>query len=292
MSKALHFRRVHGEGWLAKRISRLMGYVTLIVTGLFLFIPIFFLLVNALKNPDDSEFNTWPPHYFPTVAHWSNFIQIFKLTSFGAITGRTFLLGLGFALLSTFMTALVGYGFARYQVPGSKRLYSLVIAMMFVPGMVLTIPQFIVFARLHLTNTYWPWLLWALTPGSVGIFLFRQFFMNFPKELEEAAEMDGASPWRIFLQIFLPNAKPVLSVSAIWNFSWVWSDYLTPLLFLNSEKTLLPVALQTAFQRPQNGNYLVLTLAGNVIYCLPLVIAFFLAQKYILKGIITTGLKG
>jgi ABC-type glycerol-3-phosphate transport system permease component len=292
MSTELRVRKIQGEGWLAKRVNLALGYGILLVTGLFLFIPIFFLLVNSLKNPDDSEFVTWPVRVFPAVPHWENFLQIFNRTNFGPIAGRTFLIAIGFALISTFMTALAGYGFARYQVPGSKRLYSIVIAMMFVPGMVLTIPQFIIFARLHLTNTYWPWLIWALVPGSVGIFLFRQFFMNFPKELEEAAEMDGASPWRIFLQIFLPNAKPVLSVSMIWNFSWVWGDYLTPLLFLSGEKTLLPVALQTAFLRPHSGSYVILTLAGNVIYCLPLIIAFFLAQKYILKGIVTTGLKG
>ena len=187
---------------------------------------------------------------------------------------------------------MVGFAFARYQVPGSKRLYSIVIAMMFVPGMVLMIPQFMIFARLHLTNTYWPWIIWSFFPGSMGIFLFRQFFMNFPRELEEAAEMDGAGPWRIFIQIFLPNAKPVLAISAIWNFSWVWSDYITPLLFLSNDKTLLPVALQQAFLRPSGQAYLTLTLAANIIYMLPLIIAFFAAQNFILKGVVTTGIKG
>jgi multiple sugar transport system permease protein len=290
MSEALRYRKVHGEGWLGKRISRAAGYGILIVTALFLFIPIFFLLVNALKV--DSEFHTWPPTIFPAVPQWSNFIQLFQVTDFGPIVTRTFLLGLMFAIVSPFMTSMVGFAFARYNVWGSKQLYSIVIAMMFVPGMIFTIPQFLIFAQLHLTNTYVPWFIWALFPGSVGIFLFRQFFMNFPKELEEAAEIDGAGPWRIFFQIFLPNAKPVLAVNAIWAFSGVWTDYLTPLLFLSNDKTLLSVALQNSFVRPSGQSYITLTLAANVIYCLPLVIAFFLAQKYILKGIITTGLKG
>jgi len=283
-------RRGHSEGWLAKRVARFLGYSILITAGLFLFIPIFFLIVNALKV--DSEFHTWPPTIFPSIPQWSNFVQIFQLTSFGDIVWRTFILGLIYTIISTFMTSMVGLAFARYQVPGSKRLYSIVIAMMFVPGMIFTIPQFMIFARIHLTNTYWPWLIWSLFPGSMGIFLFRQFFMNFPKELEEAAEMDGAGPWRIFIQIFLPNAKPVLAISAIWSFSWVWSDYLTPLLFLSNEKTLLPVALQQSFLRPSGQAYLTLTLAANIIYMLPLIIAFFAAQNYILKGVVTTGLKG
>ena len=288
-ANSLNVRKTHGEGWLAKRISRGFGYGVLALTALFLFIPVFFLLANALKDPADTEFRT---QVLPSILNWTNFIDIFRVTNFGPIAGRTFLIGLMFTVIHTFVTSMVGYGFARFNVPGSKHMYSIVIAMIFVPGMIFTIPQFLIFAFLHLTNTYWPWLIWSFFPGSVGIFLFRQFFMNFPKELEEAAEIDGASPWRIFFQIFLPNAKPVLAVSAIWNFSWVWTDYLTPLIFLATSRTLLSVALQNSFIRPSGQSYLTLTMAANVIYCLPLIIAFFLAQKYILKGIVTTGLKG
>ena len=290
MTSTYNVKKVRGDGWLFKQISRAMGYGILILTALFLFIPVFFLLVNALKM--DSEFNTWPPKIFPSIPQWSNFVEIFQVTNFGQVAGRTFLLATMNAVVGTFVTSMVGYAFARYKVPGSKQLFSIVIAMMFIPGMIFTIPQFIIFARLHLTNTYWPWLIWSLLTGSVGIFLFRQFFMNFPQELEEAAEIDGAGHARIFFQIFLPNAKPVMAVSAIWGFSQVWSDYTMPLLFLDNQKTLLSVILQNSFIRPSGQAYLTLTLAANVIYMLPLIIAFFLAQKYILKGIVTSGLKG
>jgi ABC-type glycerol-3-phosphate transport system permease component len=283
-------RKVRGEGWLAKRVGRVTGYTILILTSLFLFMPIFWLLVASLKV--DAEYMTWPIQWFPAKVQWVNYANIFKMTPFAQIAGRTFGIGITVAVIRTFVDAMVGFAFARYKVPGSGKLFSILVATMLVPWIVYLIPTFLIYSYLHLTNTYWPWYISAMAGDAFGIFLFRQFFMNFPQELEEAAEVDGAGPWRIFLQIFLPNAKPVLAVSMILGFQNVWSDYLTPLLYLNFDKTFLAVALQFAFRNPMGYEYKTLTLAANVIYMLPLIIAFFMAQKYILKGIVTSGLKG
>jgi ABC-type glycerol-3-phosphate transport system permease component len=187
---------------------------------------------------------------------------------------------------------MVGFAFARYRVPGSKQLFSIVIAMMIVPGIVTLIPQFLVYARLKLTGTYWPWVLGAAAGSSYFIFLFRQFFMNFPRELEEAAEVDGCSPVRVFLQIFLPNAKPVIATVMFFAFLGVWGDYLTPLIYLNDNNTLLGVKMATGFKNPQGITLTTVSLAAAVYYTLPMIIVFFIAQKNILKGVITSGLKG
>ena len=164
-----------------------------------------------------------------------------------------------------------------------------------VPGIVTIIPQFVIFAKIGLTNTYWPWLLWGIAASPFHIFLFRQFFTAIPKELEDAAEVDGATPFRIFWQIFLPNAKPALATSFILNFVGVWGDWLAPVIYLDDVKTTLAVKLATpTYVNPgdPSGHILVtITLAAAIIYTIPPVIMFFLAQKNIMEGVVTTGLK-
>ena len=110
--------------------------------------------------------------------------------------------------------------------------------------------------------------------------------------LVDAAEVDGCSPYRVFWQIFLPNAKPALATVFIFTFSGIWGDYYTPSIYLNNAKTLLAVRLAGSFRNPQGYSYTTLTLAANVLYTLPLIIIFFVGQKYILKGVVTSGLKG
>ena len=122
--------------------------------------------------------------------------------------------------------------------------------------------------------------------------MFRQFFLSFPKELEDAAEVDGCNPFRLFWQIFLPNAKPVLATAFIQGFGWVWGDWFTPVIYLTAENTTLAIKLATAYVNPQGHPYITVTLAACVVYILPLVIMFFLGQKYILRGVVTSGLKG
>jgi len=278
------------EGWLSKRLVRISGYTVLILTALILVTPIFFLLVSSIKLP--TEYMTWPIKLFPKVPQWSNYVSVFTLTPFMKIAVRTATLGVVVAVLVTITSSMAGYGFARYQVPGSSRLFFFVISMLIVPEIVLLIPQFILFARLRLTNTYWPWILAALAGNAGFIFMFRQFFLNFPHELEEAAEVDGCGPFRIFWQIFIPNAKPVIATVMIFAFSGVWGEYLRPLIYLSGDKLLMGVAMATAFVDPHGNEYKTISMAANVLFILPLIVLFFVAQKQILKGVVTSGLKG
>jgi multiple sugar transport system permease protein len=149
--------------------------------------------------------------------------------------------------------------------------------------------------RIGLTNTYWPWFLWGLSASPFHIFLFRQFFTAIPKELEDAAEVDGANPFRIFWQIFLPNAKPAVATSFILNFVYVWGDWLAPIIYLTDAKATLAVKLATATYSnpgdPTSQIYVTITLAAAIIYTVPPVIMFFIAQKNIMEGVVTSGLK-
>ncbi len=278
------------RGNIQKRVGRAFGYSTLIFTSLFLIAPVFFLFIASFKL--DAEYMSYPIIIFPEIWQWENYRLIFELTPFAEIAARTGLLAVGTAIINALISSLVGYAFARYSVPGSGKLFSIVIAMLIVPFIVILIPQFILYARLKLTNTYWPWILGALGGSPFYIFMFRQFFLGFPREIEEAAEVDGCGPFRIYMQIFLPNAKPVLATVMIFAIIGVWGDYLTPSIYLSASKTLLGVALTTAFKNPQGISLYTVSLAASVLYIIPLIVVFFFGQKYILQGVVTSGLKG
>jgi len=278
------------RGLIQKRMNRFLGYFVLILVTVLITIPIAALVIGSLKK--DPDLIAYPIVILPIKWMWTNYISVFLMTPFLKVMSRTFFLALGTSTLVTFVSAMVGFAFARYRVPGSGQLFTIIIALLIVPGIVTLIPQFLVYARLKLTNTYWPWILGAAGGSPYFIFLFRQFFLTFPKELEEAAEVDGCGAFRIFLQIFMPNAKPVIATVMFFAFLGVWGDYLTPLIYLNDNNTLLGVKMATGFKNPNGITLTTISLAANVYYILPMMIVFFIAQKNILKGVITSGLKG
>jgi ABC-type glycerol-3-phosphate transport system permease component len=267
------------------KVSRFFAsYGILLLVSLFLMIPVFLLVTSSLKTGD--EFRSFDVKLFPSVPQWRNYIGIFRYSDFLEIAVRTGILSIVFAGITTLSSSLTGYAFARYRAPGSKQLFIVVVSMLIIPIIATIIPQYILYARLGMINTYWPWILSALAGTPLYIFLFRQFFLGFPKDLEDAAEVDGCSPLRLYAAIFLPNAKPAIATVMIFAFMSVWGDYFTPLIFLNPDKTLLGVALANYFGRSTG------VLAATVLYILPVVVVFFFAQKYILQGVVTTGLKG
>ena len=277
---------------LAKRLNRAGSYVILIIVGMLVVIPVIWLLLSALKQ--DSDYMAWPIHFLPMVWQWINYELVFTMTPFIKIALRTAVLGISTSLIIATTSAMGGYAFARFQdVKGNSRLFRVIIVLLIVPGIVFLIPQFMVYSYLHLIpNTYWPWILGALVGSPLFIFLYRQFFLGFPKELEEAAELDGCNPFQIFWLIILPNAKPVIATVMIFAFNGLWGDYLTPMLFLSDKMQLLGAKMASAFVDPHGNALRTVSLAATVIYILPLVIVFFFGQKYILKGLITSGLKG
>jgi multiple sugar transport system permease protein len=272
------------------RLNRWLIYAVLILVLIFILTPVGWLLVSSLKKP--SELLAYPIAFLPKVPQWTNYVLVFTRQPFIQVALRTVVLAITAGTIQVFTSAMCGYAFARYQGPGNRILFPFVVALLILPQIVTLIPQFIVYTRLHLTNTYFPWYLAALGTSAYFIFMFRQFFYNFPKELEEAAEIDGCGPLRIFLQIFLPNAQPVLATASIFAVTGIWGDYLTPILYLSENKTLLAVKIATSYVDPKGIALPTVSLAANVVFMLPLVILFFFGQKYIMKGVVTSGLKG
>jgi len=276
---------------LVKRLNQTSRYTILIVVGILMIVPVIWLLISSVKL--DTDYMAWPIHFLPVSWQWLNYKLVFTMTPFVVVAMRTLLLGLLTSIITAITSAMGGYAFARFQdVKGNKWLFQVLIVLLIVPSVVILIPQFMVFAQLKLTNTYWPWILGALVAEPYFIFLYRQFFLGFPKELEDAAEIDGCGAFRIFWQILLPNSKPVIATVLIFAFNGLWGDYIRPSIYLTDAKTLLGVKMATAFVDPVGNSLRTVSLAATLIYILPLVIVFFFGQKYILKGLITSGLKG
>ena len=279
--------------WRAKRMRLMFSYTLLYFVAFVIAVPVIWLLLSSVKS--ESEYASYPPVVFADPIRWDNYWSAMTWIPFFSYAWNSTLLATIFSTLTVVTSAMVGFAFARLEAPGKAKLFSLVVGLLMIPAIVTIIPQFVVFARVGITNTYWPWLLWGLAASPFHIFLFRQFFTGIPKALEDAAEVDGASPFRIFWQIFLPNAKPALATSFILNFVFVWGDWLAPIIYLDDAKTTLAVKLATpTYMYPGNtsGQALVtITLAAAVFYTIPPVIMFFLAQKNIMEGVVTSGLK-
>jgi multiple sugar transport system permease protein len=275
-----------GRAW---RASMMLYYVVLIAAAAAFMIPVVWLVLGSLKL--NAEFRAYPITILPRTPIWGNYYDALTLVPFYVYAGRSLLLASLYTILVVISSAFAGFGFARHRAPGRNALFILVVAMVMVPQIVTIIPQFMLFSRLGLVGTYWPWVLWGIAGSPFHIFLFRQFFASFPKELEDAAEIDGCSRLRVFGQIFLPNAGPVLAASAIFAFQWVWGDFFLQSIFLTESRATLAMKLASAYVDPRGNPLYTQTLAAVVIYVLPLIVVFFVAQKNIVRGVVTTGLK-
>ena len=277
----------------AKRWREALSYVILYFATLVITIPIIWMILSSLKS--EPEFTKYPPILLGDPIRWDNYANALTWIPFFRYTWNSTFLATMSSALTVITSAMVGFAFARLEAPGKGKLFGIVVALLMVPAIVTIIPQFVIFARLGLTNSYWPWFLWGLAASPFFIFLFRQFFTGIPKELEDAAEVDGAGMLRIFWQIFLPNAKPALATAFILNFVGVWGDWVAPVIYLDDSKTTLAVKLATpTYTNPGDVTgqiFVTITLAAAIIYTIPPVIMFFLAQKNIMEGVVTTGLK-
>jgi len=274
----------------SRTMRQALTYLFLGIATIFILMPEVWLLVTSLKK--NTEYLSPQFTLLPAVPQWDNYVQVFTMIPFFSYVRNSLVLGAIFTTLCVVSSSLAGYAFARIRAPGKNFFFSIVVALLMIPAIVTVIPQFVIFSQIGLTGTYWPWVLWGISGSSFHIFLFRQFFSTFPRELEEAAELDNCGPFRIFLEIFLPNAQPVLATSVILNFMWVWSDWFNPIIFLSDANTTLAVKLNYAYVTPQGHRLTPIVLAACVLYVMVPAAMFFIGQKYILQGIVTSGLKG
>jgi ABC-type glycerol-3-phosphate transport system permease component len=210
-------------------------------------------------------------------------------TIWGMALFNSLVIAISFTVLSTASAALAGFAFARHRVWWKNVIFLFVLSTLMVPWIVTMIPQFVIFYRLHLINTPWPWVLWGLQGTPLQIFIFRQFYASFPRELEDAAAIDGSGRLRIFWDIFVPNSKPVIAVAAVWAFILVWGDYLTQNLFflLDPNGTLLTRITDVLPNTAQ-----VFPTLALVLYALPPIVFFLFVQRFITQSIVRTRIRG
>lgn len=222
---------------------------------------------------------------------WSNFSQAWNAVDFSRLLGNTFM----YAGITTFgavlSSALVAYGFSRFRIPGKGVLFMLMLSTVILPGAVTLIPTYFVFLQLGWVGTWLPLIVPAFFSWGTNVFLMRQFFMSIPRELDEAAMIDGAGPLRIFISVILPMAGPALTAVSLFHFFWAWNDFFGPLIYLagHPEKNPITVGL-TAFNTLYSQSTNLIQAAALVSAVIP-VIVFFLAQKQFMQGVVVTGVE-
>jgi multiple sugar transport system permease protein len=258
--------------------------------------PLFWTLMSSLKTAP--EMFAYPPVIFPETPQWSNYARVLIMERLPILRwfGNTvFVVVLSTA--GTVITAsLVAYSFARFEYRGRDSLFIITLATMMLPAQVTLIPQFVLFHKLGWINTLLPlWVPFWFGGNGFAIFLMRQFFMSLPRDLDEAALLDGASYLRIFWNILLPLCKPVLATLGIIILIAQWSDFLGPLIYLNSpEKFTISVGLQFFNNSPEVGGEPLqhILMTASVLSMIPVIVIFFLGQRFFVQGIVMSGIKG
>jgi ABC-type glycerol-3-phosphate transport system permease component len=264
-------------------------FIALLIIAIALLLPFLALLLTALKSPQ--QLSSAEFIWFPIPPAIENFAQAVTEQPFLVYATNSLFLSTVSGLLTTFFSALVGYGFARFRARGKKVLFGVLISLMMVPQIVTLIPTYLLFAQIGLVGTYWPWVFWGISGSPYMIFLYRQFFSGLPRELEEAATIDGASRFGTFLRIFIPMSKPIIVTVFVLSFTAVWGDFITPNLLLNYDNTTLAVALTTGYVNDQGFALNNLIAAGSILYIVPMIIVFLFAQRSYVAGFSTSGIK-
>lgn len=289
-----YFTSQHRRGLIARGMVLVIACAASVT---FLF-PFFWTVSGSLKSP--AEISVYPPIWIPHPAQWPNYIFVLQRTLF-----LTWLLNTSYVTVLSLIgsvgsACVVAYSFARFEYRGRDALFLITLGTMMLPAQVTLIPRYLLFQKLGWLNSFKPlWIPAWFGGGAFNIFLIRQFILSLPRDLDEAAVIDGAGYFTIFWSILAPLCKPVLATVAVIRFIASWNDYMDPLLFLDSrEKMTLAVGIDTMRQDPASMSehsgaptfhYL---MALCVMAIIPCVVLFFFAQRYFVRGIVLSGIKG
>ena len=269
-------------------IEQVAVHGLLIIWLLISVIPFVWMVSTSFKGP--GEIYIFPPRWIPRNPTFDNYIDLFQEMNFGRPFLNSVIVSLSTTFLSVLVATMAGYGFAKFRFKNKNLLFLFILGTIMVPGQITMIPVFLLLSRLNLLNTYWGLILPAIA-NAFNIFFMRQYIMGIPDELIEAAKIDGAHEGWIFFRIILPLARPAMAAITIFTFTGSWNNFLWPLIIATDESMYtLPVAVSVL-----GGQYtenIAMQMAGSVIVILPLIIVFLFTQRYFIKGITFTGMKG
>lgn len=276
---------------LGDRVSdRVWIYTLLIIVGFVMIFPFLFMLTSSLKT--SGEVITVPPKFLPQDPQWQNYNEALNVTGveLGQQLLNTVIVTVGVVVGQILTSVLSAYAFARLEFPGRDLLFAAYLGTMMVPFAVLMVPMY------QLMDTFgWIDSLWALVIPWIftayGTFLLRQFFMSLPRDLEEAALLDGATHWGILFRIYVPLSRPAIATLATFSFLYAWNSFLWPLIIVSDpEKKVLTQGLMDL--QSLHAARVELIMAGSVLAVLPTVLVYLFAQRYFIEGVATSGLAG
>src|SRR5215208_1158937 len=274
-------------------VGNILRYLLLTLIGLVLFMPFILAALGTFKT--DAEIIAFPPKLFPQNWLFENWTRVWNTDLGNGATFPRWLFNTAFlsvtvATLEVIFCSMAAYAFSRLEFPGRDAVFTFMLATMMIPTPLTLIPAYVLMTKLRLINTFWS----LIVPGAVSagsIFMLTQFFRAIPKDLEEAAVIDGAKHSEIYREVILPLARPALLTVFILQFQAMWNNFLQPLLYLNTpDKYVLNVAL-SIFQQQFKAQWN-LTLVGAMFNAIPVMIIFFVFSRYYIEGVAYTGIKG
>jgi multiple sugar transport system permease protein len=274
-----------------REVKYIISFIILVFLSLAFLLPFFWMLSTAFKVP--SQIYLIPPKWIPEPFTLENFVKGWNYVPFSRYTINTVIITALATIGTLFSSSLVAYGFARFNSRWNGPLFMVVIATLMLPSQVTLIPSYILFSKLKWLDTFLPLVVPAwLGGGSFNIFLLRQFFKGIPRELDQAAKIDGCNSFQIFYIILLPLIRTALIAVGVMSVIYYWNDFMGPLIYLKSEsKFTISIGLQF-FNNSYGANKVNLLMAVSMLTVIPMLILFFAAQRYFVQAITITGIKG
>ncbi|MBQ7524971.1 MAG: carbohydrate ABC transporter permease [Abditibacteriota bacterium] len=270
-------------------LTTALAYIIILAGAALFILPLLWMITVSLARPETIAQPGF--HLIPREYIWENYKNALTLMPFGTYAMNTIKVTFLALAGNVITSALVAFAFARLEAPGKNVLFIFVLSTIMLPSMVTMIPSFIIFKSLGWYDTLLPLIAPAWFANAFYIFLMRQFFMTIPKELDDAAKIDGCSTFGIFNRIIMPLSKPVIVSVAVFSFVAHWNDFMSPLIYLNSiEKRTLALGLATFTD--VWGVDIVSLMAASTAVLIPVLIIFFFSQKYFVQGVVMTGIKG
>ncbi|PWU66609.1 MULTISPECIES: carbohydrate ABC transporter permease [Gracilibacillus] len=272
--------------YLKNRVEKTVVIGIMTFGGLLVSLPFVWMILSSLKN--EREVLNIPPTLFPNEPTIEHYINLFQNLNFDVYLINTLIL-VFFSMVGLFLNTMAGYGFGKFQFKGKETWFIIVLITMMLPGQVTMIPTYLILNEMGLTNT----MSGIVLPGLIAafnIFLIRQFMVTIPDDLIEAARLDGAGEFYIFIRLIIPLAKPILAVQVILTFIGSWNSFLWPLIIANDE-SLYTLSVGLALLKDQNVTNYGLQMAGSTFMVIPVLIIFVIFQKYIIEGFNVSGIK-
>ena len=273
---------------IVKNITKIMIFIGLLALSVLMLMPFAWMISSSLKT--HMEVFIFPVEWIPPNPQWQNYRAIFEIIPMATFFRNTIFLTITITFLQVITSSFAAYGFSRLKWPGRDVIFLAYVGTIAVPWQSFMIPQFIMMRTFGLVDTLWAMIL-LQSFSAFGVFLMRQYYMSIPEELSEAARIDGLNEYGIYARIILPLTKPAVATLVILTSTFVWNDFMGPLIYLSTQRNMTVQIGLRMFVGLHDSLYAYI-MAGSVLSILPLAFIFFAAQKYFVEGIAASGVKG